>query len=75
MGKKQESSFLLSQLEIFIATASCPRHHGAPSGAHTAGLMATAMSALTGGCFHFPVSKAGISGSSAFWITHNPVRR
>lgn len=60
VGKKQENSFLLSQLEIFVITAGHPRHHGAPWGAHTAALVATARSGLIGGCFHFPASQAGI---------------
>lgn len=74
-GKKQERFFFLSQLEIFIATASHPRHHRPPWGACAAGLMATVTRGLIGGCCHFAVAKAGISGGSVFvtWTTHNPV--
>ena len=43
MGKKQECFFFLSQLEIFIAIASHPRHHRPSSGACAANLMATVM--------------------------------
>lgn len=74
-GKKQERFFFLSQLEIFIATASHPRHHRPPWGARAAGLMPTLTRGLIGGCCHFAVAKAGISGGSVSvtWTTHNPV--
>lgn len=75
MGKKPECFFFPSHLEVFITTASHPRHHRPPSGARAAGLMAAGRKGLIGGCFHFPVAKAGVSGSSAYgtWIAHNPI--
>lgn len=74
-GKKQECFFFLSQLEISLAPASHPRHHRPPSGVRAAGLMAAVRKGPVGGCFHFPVAEAGISGSSVSvaWTTHNLV--